>query len=83
MTGIIDIIKTNNTCVIPLVIFYENRTKNAKKVYRVLSCIFYSVIENYVWDLCCHYKTVSDTSSYKLFENKSYIELLGIGIPEV
>ena len=59
--------------------------KNPTKVYMVLSCVLYYVIENYVcvYYLCCHFKTLSVISSNKIFEEASYNELLGIGIPEV
>ena len=45
----------------------------------------YYVIDNYFFIdyLCCQSKTISDISRDKVFENKSYNELLGIGIPEV
>ena len=54
-------------------------------MYRVLSCVLYSVIENYacIDYLCCQYKTLSSISSDKISEQASYNILLGIGIPEV
>ena len=63
--------------------FYENITKNSTKLYRVLICVLYSFIDNHVCIdyLCCKYKTISDISSDKRFEDKSYNEFLGIGIP--
>ena len=74
-----------DTCVIVLVIFNETKTKNPTKVYRVLSFVLYSVIENYVCIdyICCHSKKLSFISSAKIFEETSYNELLGIGIPEL
>ena len=36
----------NNTCVIALVMYYENIKTDPMKVYRVLSCVIYSVIDN-------------------------------------
>ena len=56
--------KNNNTCVITLVMFYENRTTNTTKVYMVLSIFLYYVIDNYVCVdyLCCQSKTISDIS---------------------
>ena len=65
--------------------FYETKTKKPTTVYRVLSCVIYSVIENYVCNnyLCCHSKKLSVISSDKIFGEASYNELLGIGIPEV
>ena len=60
----------NNMYIIALVIFYDNRTNNANKVYRLLSCVLYSVIESYILNgyLCCQSKTVSEISSDKLFK---------------
>ena len=77
--------RKKDTCIIALVMFYENKTKNSTKVYRVLSCVLYSVIDNYVWIdyLCCHSKTLRIISSDRIFEEASYNGLLGIGIPEV
>ena len=40
--------KNNNTCVLALVMFYEKRHKNATKYFRVLSCVIYTIIDNYV-----------------------------------
>ena len=59
--------------------------KTPTKMYWVLSCVLYYVIENYVSIdyLCCHYKTLSVISSDKISEEASYNELLGIGIPKV
>ena len=58
---------------------------NTTKVYRVLSCVLYSFIENYfcIDYLCCHYKILIVISSDKIFEEVSYNELLGIGVLEV
>ena len=47
MSGIRNFIK-KNTCVIALVIFDENITTNPMRVFMVLNCILYSVIDNYV-----------------------------------
>ena len=52
-SGIINVMKSN-TRDISLVMFYENRTTNPKKVLRVLSCVLYYVIDNYVYiDYLC------------------------------
>ena len=74
-----------DTCVIVLVMFNDTKTKNPTKVYRVLSCVLYYVIENYVCIeyICFHSKTLSVIFSDKIFEGASYNELLGIDIPEV
>ena len=84
MYGIRNVIK-KNACVIALVMFYQNRTTNPKKVFRVLIFVLYSVIDNYVCIdyLCCQSKTSGVISCDKIFVNTIYNELLGIGIPEV
>ena len=41
--------KNKNTCVLALVMFYETRHKNATKAFIVLSCVIYTIIENYVF----------------------------------
>ena len=38
----------NNTSVLTLIMFYETRSDNTKKVFRVLSCVIYNKIKNYV-----------------------------------
>ena len=40
--------KNNNTCVLSTVIFYETRHKNGTKSFKVLSCVFYTIVYNYV-----------------------------------
>ena len=59
------------------------KQKYPTKVYRVLICVLYFFIENYVCidHLCCNSKILSVISSDKIFEEVSYNELLGIGIP--
>ena len=47
-SGIKSVIKKENACVISLAKFYETRTTNPEKMFRVFSCVLYSVIENYV-----------------------------------
>ena len=39
--------KKKNTCVIALIMFYENNEVKQKKVYRVLRCVLYYLIDNY------------------------------------
>ena len=65
--------------------FYESKKDNPIKIYRVLSCVLYSIIDNYVCIeyLCCHSKTLSVISYDKIFEEASYNGLLSIGIPKV
>ena len=74
--------------VLALLIFYETR-KNPKKVFKVLSCVIYTIIRNYV---CIDYlgyesKNLSELclgsgGQFKL-EEKSYEKILGIGIPDL
>ena len=65
--------------------FYESKTRNSIKLYRVLSCVLYYIIDNYVFIeyICCQSKTLSIISSDEIFEQVSYNVLLGIGIQEV
>ena len=48
MKGIKNVMKNNNTYVISIVMFYENKTNNPTKIYMVLSCVLYYFIDNYV-----------------------------------
>ena len=47
MSGIINVMK-NITYIISLVMFYGYITTNPTKFFRVLSCVLYFVIEDYV-----------------------------------
>ena len=38
----------NNTRVLALIIFHETRAENHEKDFRVLSCVIYTIIKNYV-----------------------------------
>ena len=51
----------------------------------MLSIVLYYFIDNYVCIdyICCQYKTLSVVCCDSFFENTSYNESLGIGIPEV
>ena len=59
--------------------------EECKKVYRVLSCVFYYLIENYVSIdyLSCQLKKLSPISSKPTFEFKRFRILPVIGIPEL
>ena len=68
--------------------FYETR-KNPRKVFKVLSCVTYTIISNYVCIdyLASEYKKISELRAgsgggYK-HEEKSYDKILGIGIPDL
>ena len=65
----------NNICVISLILFYENNVLTQKKVYRVLSCVVYYLIDHYV---CIDYllrqlKPLRFISSNLTFEEKVLI----------
>ena len=62
----------NNTCVMELIIFYENNRVKPEKEYRVLSCVIYYLVENYVCIdyLSCQSKTLSSISSKTKFEKQ-------------
>ena len=78
-----------NTRVLALVIFYYNRKKITRKMFRVLSCVIYTVIGKYV---CIDYlgsekSKLSDlrlggTRRYNHYDT-DYDNVLGIGIPDL
>ena len=49
MAHISEILLKPNTRVLALVIFYDNRKKNAKKMFIVMSCVIYTIISKYVF----------------------------------
>ena len=69
--------------------FYENREKNAKKMFRVLSCVIYTIKSKYV---CIDYLgsekskliylSLGVTERYKHID-KNYDKVLGFGIPDL
>ena len=68
-----------------LIMFYDNNGIKPKKVYRVLSCVIYSLVYNYFCTdyLSCQSKTLSRISSKPTSEKTSFNILIGIGIPEL
>ena len=74
-----------NTSVMALIIIYENSGKDVRKLYRMLSCVVYTFMENYVCIdyLSCQSKTLCGISSNPTFKEKSFNLLLSIGIPEL
>ena len=74
-----------NTSVVALITIYENNGEIPKKTYRVLSCVVYNLIENYVCIeyLLCQSKTLSDISCNPTFKDTIFNILLGIGITEM
>ena len=85
METIKDCLGKNNTCVMALIIFYENNGLKPKKLYRVLSCVVYALIDNYfcIDYISCQPKTLRSISSKPTFEQTNFNILLGIGIPEL
>ena len=78
-----------DTRLLALVVFYELRTFNRRKMFRVLSCVIYTIIYRYV---CIDYlgTETNKMSELKLgctlktkHENKDYDNLFGIGIPDI
>ena len=72
-----------NTSIMALTMIYENSEKNTKTVCRVLRCVVYTLIDNYVCIdyLSCKSKTLSAISCNPTFKYTSFNTLLGIGIP--
>ena len=79
----------NDTRVLALVIFYESGKKIIRKLFIVLSCVIYTIIERYV----CIDSLGSDQSKLSYLKigctgsNKhngmDYYNVLGIGIPDL
>ena len=80
MVPIRDVMKNRDTCIIALIMFYNNKGKKPKSLYRVLICVLYSLVENYVcvYYLFCQSKTLSSISSNRIFEQTSFNILPGI-----
>ena len=65
-----DCLKNKNTRVMAPIMIYENNRGIPKQVYRVLSCVVYYPIYNYVCIdyISCESKTLSSISSKTTFE---------------
>ena len=85
MKAIIYCLLNKNTYGMALIMIYENSGKYIRKVYRVLSCVVYTFIDNYVCIeyLSCQPKTLCGISNNPTFNEKCFNLLLGIGIPEL
>ena len=42
-------LKNNNRSVLALLMFHETRAINPEKYFRVLSCVIYTIIDNYIY----------------------------------
>ena len=78
-----------DTRVLALVVFYELGNFNPRKMFRVLSCVIYTIIGRY---FCIDYLGTETNKISKLrlgctlktkHENKDYDNLFGIGIPDI
>ena len=77
------------TRVLAFVVFYEHGTFNPRKMFKVLSCVIYTIIDRYV----CIYYLGSETNKISELnlgcslktrhENKDYDNLFGIGISDI
>ena len=72
-----------------LVVFYELGNINPRKMFKVLSCVIYSIIDRYVCIdyLCTEIKKISrlkrERSLKTKHEGMDYDNLFGIGIPDI
>ena len=66
MTSIIKVFRKYNTCVLSLLMFYENRNN---MIFKVLSSVFYCIMDNYV---CVDYLCCPQTKLHVHFENKGF-----------
>ena len=68
METIRDFPRKKNTCVMALIMTYENNGGKTKKAYIVLICVFYSLIENHVCIeyIFCQSKNLSSISSKQI-----------------
>ena len=78
-----NVITKNNICVLALIFFRETRHTKAKKAFRVLSCVIYTIIDNVVCVdyLACQSKELSEICVDGRYLVKYFNKSLGIGIP--
>ena len=80
-------LEKNNTSVLELIMFYETRADNPEKYFRVLSCVIYIIIKNYVCIdyIYCKSKKLNEiivvSRGGSKNGDKSFDRILGIGIP--
>ena len=74
-------LKKDNTCVIALIMFYENRKS---LIFKVLGVVVYCFSEIYI---CVDYlslqKEENMSLSHRVFEDTSFYELSGMVIPKL
>ena len=80
-----DCLMKNNTSIMELIMIYETVGMAIRKVYIVLSCVVYNIIDNYVCInyLSCQSKILCNISKNSTFKETNFNLLLGIGIPEL
>ena len=85
MQTIKKILMKKNTSVMALVMIDENVGMSINKLFRVLSCVVYTPMDNYVCIdyLLCQTKTLCEISKNITFKETNLNLLLGIGIPEL
>ena len=75
------------TRVLALLMFYETRADNPKKYFKVLSCVIYTIIKNYVfiYYLAWQSNKLSEINAGSVRRSKhgdkKIDNILGIGIP--
>ena len=78
-----NVMTKNNTYVLALIMFDDMIHTKANKYFRVLSCVIYTIIDNYVCIdyISCQLKKLSEICVYGKYLVKYFNELFGIGIP--
>ena len=78
-----------NTRVLALIMFYETIGDNPKKYFRLLSCVIYTIIKNYVFIYYITFllkKIIEITVGSwggSTYGDKTFNIILGIGIPDL
>ena len=83
-----NILLRHNTRVIALIVHYEHGTFKTIKLFKVLSCVIYTIIDKYVCiEYLCTEKKLSEIklglSLKTKHEGMDYEKLFGIGIPDI
>ena len=77
-----------NTRVIALIVNYEHGSFSTRKLFKVLSCVIYTIIDKYVCiDYLCTEKRLGELKLGLTLKTKhegmDYDNLFGIGIPDI